>query len=148
MSLRAAGSLIVFLTSFAAPILPLRMRSNACLTAVWSAELVVVETGAATGANDSAGWESALASVSVPCCGVGAAPSPGRGRGSGGSARETVRLCAAAFLPAGALAEVFAAGAVFLAAVATGFAAGFFAAAVAGFLADALLSFAPASFLA
>src|SRR5262245_53904306 len=80
--------------SLAALILPLRISSTACLTDDRSAVVVVVETGAATGASDRAGWVSALASVMA-----GRSPS-GRGRGRG--AREAADA-GADFLPADCL---------------------------------------------
>src|SRR5712691_522723 len=82
MSLSAAGSLIVCLTSEAAEILPLRMRSSACFTAATSADEVVVVTGAATDCRTMIGCESALARTRAGARSAPAESGRGRGRGS------------------------------------------------------------------
>src|SRR3989442_13248337 len=82
MSLSAAGSLIVCLTSEAAEILPLRMRSIACFTAATSADEVVVVTGAATDCRTMIGCESALARTRAGARSAPAESGRGRGRGS------------------------------------------------------------------
>src|SRR5712691_1697895 len=82
MSLSAAGSLIVCLTSEAAEILPLRMRSSACFTAATSADEVVVVIGAATDCRTMIGCESALARTRAGARSAPAESGRGRGRGS------------------------------------------------------------------
>src|SRR5688572_23052380 len=96
------------------------MRSSACLTAGRSAELVVVVTGAATGAKDRAGCVPALASVSVAGCAMPTESGRGRGKGARDVATDATRRGAAAvFLAASFLTADFAAAAAgaFLAAV-------------------------------
>src|SRR5262245_61824334 len=110
MSLRAAGSVMVCLTSARAEILPWRMRSNALRTDATSSVDVAVVTGADKEGRAITGCESALASTIT-----GGSLASGRGRGSGKLAaadatRTAVFLLSAPALLAAVVLLVFATG--------------------------------------